>query len=76
MKSKWISVGLLAALALPAYGQERNRSGSKMPGKSCRKSSMLRTAYRRACWIRLTALPFCHRSRNLPSELVAVMGEE
>jgi len=35
---------------------------------------MLRTAYRRACWIRLTALPFCHRSRNLPSELVAVMG--
>jgi hypothetical protein len=33
MKSKWISVGLLAALALPAYGQERNRSGSKMPGK-------------------------------------------
>ena len=38
MKSKWMSVGLLAALALPAYAQEKEQDGSKMLGKSCRKS--------------------------------------
>ena len=33
MKSKWISVGLLAALALPAYAQEKEEGRVEDAGK-------------------------------------------
>ena len=33
MKSKWISVGLLAALALPAYAQEKEEERVENAGK-------------------------------------------
>jgi hypothetical protein len=73
MNRKWIGIGLMAALALPAYAQERKKNGSKTPGRPCRKNPE-RAGYRRTFWIRLTAWSCCHPSRNLLLESVAVTG--